>query len=223
MPQNAIKPAIIGAYSALRGDLWKFVTTAKQKNAAMKFTTALGDMHKIVLVRRNGKIVAEQKPCSANDTLESGLMALAEIALNPSLLTADRFGKDTVTPVLFARLYSAEPDFVLSVLAFIRRRWKPLRTTKARRLFHFMADASKYFVKPLPHQKPRCISNCSDGEIATAFANTPGGAPVELGDVTKARKAVAAAVKKGLSVARRFKLQPQPVCYLHGAKVEALL
>lgn len=223
MPQNAIKPPIIGYYPALRGEIWKFITDPKRKEAAARFAVALGKLEKFVPTRKRGKIAFERMPCSRNDALESGMMALTDIAIQPDILmaTGTPHGKDVTTPAWFARLYAAEPDFVLSVLCFIRRRWKPTRAKKATRLFHFMADAGNFYVKPLPHQKPRPISICTDKEIAKAFENSPSGEPVEIDDVVKARRKVAHAVRQSLSIARRLNLLPQPVNYLHGPKVES--
>lgn len=222
MPQNSIKPPIIGAYSALRGDIWKFVSHSKQKTASLRFAAALGKMDKTVPLERRGKIVFEQRPCTINEVLESALIELTNIAISPSVLVAEHVGSGVVTPALFARLFAAEPDFILAVLAFIRRRWRPSRTSKATRLFHFIADAHNHYIKPLPHQKPRPISTCTDGEIATAFKHSPQGAPVEIDDVVQARRKVARVVYQSLSVARRFKLPPQPVNYLYGPKVERI-
>ena len=177
-------------------------------------------MDKLVARIRGGKLVVEQKPCTANEILESGLMGLADIALEPEILrqiaTGGGHGENVITPNWFARLYAAEPDFVLSILSFMRRRWKPNRPTKATRLFHFIADAGNYFVRPIPNRALRPILNCTDKEIAQAFENSSGGTSVSIDDVIHARRKVAHAVRRSLSFAHRLKLQPHPINYLHG-------
>lgn len=226
MPRKGIKPPIIGAYPALRGEIWNFISNPKQKAAALRFATGLGKLEKLVFTKRHGKIAFQRKPCSTNDTLESGIMALADIALQPEIMmaiaTGTPHGKNVITPTWFARLYATEPDFVLSVLSFIRRRWGSTRATKATRLFHFMANAGNFYIKPLPHQKLRPISICTDKEIASAFENSPDGETVTIDDVVQARRKVTRAVYRSLSIARRHRLLVQPKNYLHGPVIETI-
>jgi hypothetical protein len=111
MAQNKKVPVIMGDYCALRGDLLDFVTAPEQTMAVKRFVASLGKLEKFVMDGRSG--THTRKCCTKYEVLESGLMALTEIALQPELVaaiaTGTPFGGGVVTPESFACLYAAEP------------------------------------------------------------------------------------------------------------------
>ena len=108
-----------------------------------------------------------------------------------------------------AAAWWAEPDLTAELLCCLRRKWAMLERSKAGKLKKFMAQntCAKW---PLKTNKPKpdkmgnvCLWDLQDQEIEIAFENSPVGVPVEIDDVTKARKWVAANVLAGEKYAKR--------------------
>lgn len=124
----------------------------------------------------------------------SQLEALCRIATAPQ----------RVTPELVGGFYLSAPDFVLAVLTKARHEWRKLDKSKFGRAKKFVATNSTF--KPLDNfpARPWCkikghSEAATDGDVAQAFEIATG-EPVNAELVTKARKKVAAEVKRGIAL-----------------------
>jgi hypothetical protein len=92
-----------------------------------------------------------------------------------------------------ADYYVSNPDLTLAVLTFIRKLWFG-KHSRSRRIQNFLATTTGFRV--FRDQREKWQWSMTDGEIATGFELATGEA-VTMEDVIKARKALAARIKRG--------------------------
>ena len=95
--------------------------------------------------------------------------------------------------VNFAIDYAAAPDLAAALLNHLRKKWRNLDKTKSGKLKNFLARNAAVKWERGFGGKPDSLGwiptwDLQDGEIARAFEHSPGGIPVKIEDVTKARK-----------------------------------
>ena len=114
------------------------------------------------------------------------IFAINDYAGSPEILRS-------IFQVNFALDYAAAPDLAAALLNHLRQQWSKLERSKAGKLKKFISRNSGVKWQRGFGAKPDSLGIVSiwdlqDGEVALAFEKSPGGLPVKIDDVTKARK-----------------------------------
>ncbi len=189
MPQKRTEIPEIGIWPALRGAVLSLVKGHRaEANALVK---AAGSRTRTVSIFIP-KPQCWTEPVPDHEVLESLLSDLALIAVEPT----GKLVREVVPQATLFKFYANAPDLTLAVLVKARAIW--FKDSKATRLWRWLA--SNEGIQPLPHKPRVSVWECTDCQLATGYELATD-EPVSPFQVEKARKRLAADIKRGKRMA----------------------
>ena len=190
--QRRVEIPVVGVWPALRHVVLPLVHEHRAEAGAL--LKAAGPQTRTCETYRP-KRSTRIEPVPSGEVIDDLLAMLARLAVAPQ----GNLVRSTTPPSLLFDRFAVAPNLTLAVLTKARKAW--FKSGKAAGLWRWLA--SNEGVQPLAHQAKRTVWECTDGELALGY-ETATAEPVEPCDAEKARKKLAADIRKGEKLLRQL-------------------